>query len=169
MHFTLGLSSALLLSLFSPIFASPVAPSDNVPTKTTGNGNDPSLTLGASGAAGSYYCVSPRDHPDWAGPIKLDDCQAAYDAISNGIRDQQKVLTFWSAIYRSTPPPNSFKLPWGATRGKPFSQSLSAFHPFPSFTMTLSRHLYIGPPHRSGIWKSCATTRLQHGFRGREQ
>ena len=156
MHFTLGLFSTLLLSLFSPCFASPIDPSDSLPTKTTGN-NDPSLTLGASGAAGSYYCISPREHPDWAGPINFDDCKAAYDAIDNNvnIRDKQRKWTFWSDKYRSTPPsaPFTFRLPFGATRGKSFSQSLSTFHPFHSLMMTHSRHLYIGPPHRSGIRK----------------
>ena len=157
MHFTLGLFSTLLLSLFSPIFASPIDPSDSLPTKTTGNG-DPSRTWGASGAAGSYYCISPSEHPDWAGPINFDDCQAAYYAINTNIRDLNKVWTFWSEKYQSTAPPDSFKLPWGATSGKPLSQSLSAFDPFHSLVMTHSRQLYIGHAHRSGIRKSCVTT-----------
>ena len=159
MHFTLGLVSTLLLSLFSPIFASPIDPSDSLPTKTTGNG-DPSRTWGASGAAGSYFCISPREHPDWAGPINFIDCRAALDDIENSIfRDRDKVWTFWSQKYRSVPPPQSFLLPWGATRGKPFSQSLSAFDPFHSLVMTHSRQLFIGHAHRSGLRKSCVTTR----------
>ena len=149
MHFTLSLLSPLLLSLFSPIFASPIGPSNSLPTKITDNSRDPSQTWGAPGAAGSYECISPGEHPDWAGPINYDDCNAAYNVISDNIQDKEKKYTFWSEMYRSSPPPNSFKLPYGATIGKPFSQSLSAVHPFHSLTMTHSRHLYIGNPHRS--------------------
>ena len=142
MHFTLGLFPPLLLSLFSPVFASPIDPSDSLPTKTAGNSGDPSQTWGAPGAAGSYYCVSPRAHADWLGTIKYDDCKAAYDAISNNLRNKDKMLTFWTEKYRPEVPPTpfeSFRLPWGATRGKPFSQSLSAFDPFHSLMMTHSR------------------------------
>ena len=159
MYFTSGLLSLFLLSLFSPIFASPIDPSDSLPTRTTGNSNDPSLTLGAHGAAGSYYCISPAEYPDWAGPIDYDDCKAGYNAISNVIKDKETRYTFWSEKYRSRAPPQSFELPWGTTRGKPFTRRLSAFHPFHSLTMTLSRQLYIGPSHRSGLRIECATTR----------
>ena len=159
MHFTLGLFSLFLLSLFSPIFASPIDSSDSLPTRTTGNGNDPSLTWGASGAAGSYHCISPAQDPDWAGPINLDDCKGAYDLLSNSIRDKSSRYTFWSDKYRPSAPSRSFQLPWGAKIGKPFSLRLFIFHPFNPLTMILSRQLYIGPPHRSGFWIECATTR----------
>ena len=130
MQFTLGLFLPLLLSLFSSTFASPIDPSDSLPTKATDISSDPSRTLGASGAAGSYYCISPREHPDWAGTINFNDCEAAFHAFSALIRDKGRQWTFWSAKYRSTPPYNSFKLPAGFTSGKSFSRSLSAF-PFP--------------------------------------
>lgn len=149
MHSTLGLLSPMLLSLFSPIFAGPIGPSDSLPTKTTDNSRDPSQTWGAPGEAGSYECISPKEHPDWAGPINYDDCNDVYNVISNRFRDKEKTWTFWSREYRSRPPPNGFELPCGATIGKPFSQSLAAFHPFHSLTMTHSRHLYIGNPHCS--------------------
>ena len=153
MSFTLGLVSFWLLSAFCPVFAGPIDPSDSLPTKVTGINSDPSRTLDASGAAGSYYCISPADHPDWAGTMDPEDCKAAFRVINGNIVDKDKVWIFWSEKYQPWPPPTGFRLPWGATRGEPFSPSLCAFYPFHSLTMTHSRQLYIGHPHRSGIWK----------------
>ena len=151
MHLTLGLFSFVLLSALCPVFASPIDPSDSLPTKVTRS--DPSRTLGASGAAGSYFCISPAEHPDWAGTIDPDDCKAAFRAINNHIWNKDKVWTFWSEKYQSWSPPKGFRLPWGATRGERFSRSLCAFHPLHLLKMTHCRQLYIGHPHRSGIWK----------------
>ena len=129
MHFTLGLFLPLLLSLFSSTFANPIDPSDSLlPTKATAISSDPSRTWGASGAAGSYYCISPREHPDWAGTINFRDCEDAFYAFSDLVGNKGRRWTFWSGKYRSTPPPQSFKLPAGFTSGKSFSRSLSAFH-----------------------------------------
>ena len=151
-----SLLSLLFLSLFSPILASPIDPSDSLPSRTTENTLDPSPTLGAPGAAGSLHCVSPRDHPDWGGPITYRDCYAALGDLSNRLGNQKWNWQLWSARYDTKPGSgHPLQLPLGATRGKPFlslSFPLSKAVRFPILSVhsrrSISRQLYIATPHR---------------------
>ncbi|KAM0804811.1 hypothetical protein BDR22DRAFT_817878 [Usnea florida] len=113
-----SLLSLLFLSLLSPILASPIDPSDSFPSRTTENTLDPSLTLGAPGAANSLHCVSPRDHPDWGGPITYKDCYTALGDLSNRLGNQKWNWQLWSARYGTKPASgHPLQLPLGATRG----------------------------------------------------
>ena len=122
MHFTLGLSSLLLLSLSSSVFAIAIEPSDNLSVINTGYGRNGSLTSSAPSLSISPTCISQAEHPDWAGTMLSNDCKSAFLDLEDrvwAVRDHE--FTFWSKKFESSPPHNGWKLPTGGTYGKPFS------------------------------------------------
>lgn len=140
MRFTLGLYWPLLLSLFSPISAISIEPRDNLFTPTTTNSGNPSGTLDAPGTGASYHCVAPAQHPDWAGKINYNDCIDAFSVLADHFADiEDKEYTFYSRKYDRRPWWNGWELPYGLTRGKPSSQSLSAIQ---FFLLTHSRQAF---------------------------
>ena len=131
MHFTLSLSSLLLLSLFSSVFAIAIKPSDNLSATATANSGTGSLTSGIPKPGTSVGCVTQPGHSDWAGTMLSNDCRNAFlDLKDRYWAVRMHEFTFWSENFESSPPPNGWKLPSDSTYGKPFSQSRSTFHLF---------------------------------------
>lgn len=63
--------------------------------------------------------VDPKDHPDWAGELKPDDCRHAYGLMNGRVAyyNPKKVWMFWSRRWVIQPEHAILKLPFGTNYG----------------------------------------------------
>ena len=125
----LGYFLPFLLSRISAVFANPISVINSLHANTT---RDVAQTWPVDGPNQINHCVSPAQHPDWAGTINSNDCKAALFILDIEVSQYgAKYFNFWSEQYQSLPPPSGWKLPYGKSSGESFSQNRSTQHFFP--------------------------------------
>ena len=139
MYFILRYFLPFFLSPVSAVFANPVFPSDSLSSNTA---TSVTQTWAIHKSNQIKDCVSPAQHPDWAGAIDSTDCKAALFILDIEVsRYGAKYFNFWSGQYQSSPPPSGWKLPYGKSSGEAFPQN-----PSTSAILPLINPLYLIQP-----------------------
>ena len=108
----------ILISLLTFLSTSTAA---SIPS--TANGLEllsPSAAISGIPPLGSMHPVDPVKFSDWAGEMKLEDCQHATALLGGRVAyvNPATLYTFWSRRWTVQPPGNEWELPFGARYGR---------------------------------------------------